>query len=198
MALFSSSQATIEIRIYTPTMSTSTVSITVKAFANSAVEPRRTRKVVSKPERPRWVTLVLLIVILGLVQMIRKLALKSADSLEVPNFERIVKVESYVKIPTNKMHVQAEFVNRMIESEAGGEVNHRFDKLDSKSEMLEKKLGELGAVEFLSKEDRDKILDDLMNIKGTDTEDMEVSLDDIIMTARDMLLKEIQRLGRVN
>ena len=78
------------------------------------------------------------------------------------------------------------------------EVNHRFEKLDSKSEMLEKKLGELGAVEFLSKEDLNKIVDDLMNVKGDDNGDMEVSLDDIIMITRDMLLKEIQRLGRVD
>ena len=100
-------QAIIENRIYTPAMSTSTVSIIAKASTNAAAKPRCTRKVVSKPERPRWVTLVLLIVILGLVQMIRKLALKSADSSRVPDFERIVEVESSVKIPANKMQVQA-------------------------------------------------------------------------------------------
>ena len=193
MASFSSCQAIIKIRIYTPAMSTSTVSITAKASTNAATEPRRTKKVISKSERPRWVTLVLLIVILGLVQMIRKLALKSADSSGVLDFERIVKVESSVKIPANKMQVQAEFVNKKIESEVEGEVN-RFEKL---SEMLEK-LGELGAVEFLRKEDLDKIIDDLMNVKGADNGDMEVTLDDIIMTTRYMLLKEIQRLDRVD
>ena len=193
MASFSSCQAIIEIRIYTPAMSTSTVSITAKASTNAAAEPRRTKKVVSKPERPRWVTLVLLIVILGLVQMIRKLALKSADSSRVLDFERIVKVESSVKILGNKMQVQAEFVNKKIESEVEGEVN-RFEKL---SEVLEK-LGELGAVEFLNKEDLDKIIDDLMNVKGADNGDMEVTLDDIILTTRYMLLKEIQRLDRVD
>ena len=85
-------------------------------------------------------------------------------------------------------------MNKRIESE----VNHWFEKLDSKSEMLEKKLGELGAVEFFSKEDLNKIVDDLMNVKGADNGDMEVSLDDIIMITRDMLLKEIQMLGRVD
>ena len=195
MASFSSCQAIIIIRIYTPARSTSTVSITAKASTNAIAEPRRTKKVFSKPERPRWVTLVLLIVILGLVQMIQKMALKSADSSGVPNFEGIVEVESSVKILMNKMHVQAEFVNKKIESEVGGEVNHWFEKL---SEMLEKKLRELGAVEILSKEDLDKIIDDLMNVKGVDNGDMEVTLDDIIMTTRDMLLKEIQRLGRVD
>ena len=105
MASFSSCQAIIEIRIYTPATSTSTISITAKASTNVAVESRRTKKVVSKPKMPRWVTLVLLIVIMGLVQMIRKLALKSADFSGVPDFAGIVEVESAVKIPANKMQV---------------------------------------------------------------------------------------------
>ena len=199
MASFSSRQATIEIQISTLAMSTLTVSITVN------------------PTRPRWVTLVsiffknliLLIVILGLVQMIRKLALKSTDSSErslvvIPDFERqIAEVESFVKITMSMMQVVVEFVNKKIESEVGGmrrdlsdkieekenagKVNHRFEKL---SEMLDKKLG---AVEFLRKEDLDKIFDDLMNVKGADNGDKEVSLDGIMMVARDMLVKEIQR-----
>ena len=37
-----------------------------------------------------------------------------------------------------------------------------------------------------------------MNVKGPDNGDMKVSLDDIIMTARDTLMKEIHRLGRVD
>ena len=176
MASFSFHQA--EIRISTSVM---IVSITVN------------------PARPRWATLVsllnlvLLIVILGLV------ALKYADSLGgsfvgVPDFERrIVEVESFM------MQVQTEFVNKKIESsevgglrrekekENAGEVNHRFEKL---SEMLEKKLG---AVEFLRKEDLDKIFDDLMNVKGADIGDKEVSLDEIRMVAREMLVKEMQR-----
>ena len=100
--------------------------------------------------------LVLLILILGLIQMIRKLALKSADSSggSVLDFERrIAEVESFLKITKDMMEVQAEFVNR-------------FEKL---SEILER----------------------------------EVSLDEIRMTDRDMVEKEIQRhaadgLGRVD
>ena len=80
------------------------VSPVTEATANTANIPTEyscTRKVVSKPKRPRWLTLVsifskiliLLIVILGLVQTIRKLALKSMDSSEgslvvVPDFVR--------------------------------------------------------------------------------------------------------------
>ena len=37
-----------------------------------------------------------------------------------------------------------------------------------------------------------------MNVKGADNGDMEVSLDDIIMTTRDTLMKEIHRLSRVD
>ena len=170
------------------------------------------------PTRPRWVTLVsifsknlvLLIVILGLVQMIQRLALKSTNSsggslVVVPDFERrIAEIESFVKITMNMMQVPTEFVNKKVESEVGGlrrelsdkieekenvgEVNHWFEKL---SEMLEKKLGELGAVEFFINEDWDKIFDDLMNVKGVDNGDKEVSLGEIMMVARDMLVKEI-------
>ena len=147
--------------------------------------------------------------------MIRKLALKSADSsggslIVVPDFERrIAEVESFVKITMNMMQVPAEFVNKKIENEVGGlrrelsdkieekenasEVNHRFENL---SEMLEKKLG---ATKFLR-----KILTKyLMNVKGVDNGDKQVSLDEIMMVASDMLVKEIQRhvgygLGRVD
>ena len=59
--------------------------------------------------------------------MIWKLALKSADSSRVPDFERIVEIESSLKILANKMQVQAEFVNRRIKSEVRVEVNHLFE-----------------------------------------------------------------------
>ena len=48
-------------------------------------------------------------------------------------------------------------------------------------------------MEFLRKEDLDKIFDDLMNVKGADNGDRKVSLDEIRMIARDMLEQEIQR-----
>ena len=138
MASFSSSQATIatiEITIYTT--ATSTVSIT----ENPAVRRRR-RPVVSKPERPLWVTLVrifsknlvLLILILGLLQMIRKLAFKSAHSSggSILDFERrIAEVESFLKITKDMMEVQEEFVNR-------------FEKL---SEMLEREVSLDGMID---------------------------------------------------
>ena len=161
------------------------------------------------PARPRWVTLVSILNLVLLIMILGLVALKYADSLGgsfvgVPDFERrIVEVESFM------MQVQTEFMNKTIESsevgglrrekekENAGEVNHRFEKL---SEMLEKKLG---TVEFLRKEDFDKIFDDLMNVKGADIGDREVSLDEIRMVARDMLVKEMQRhasdgLGRVD
>ncbi|KAL6327354.1 hypothetical protein AAG906_018956 [Vitis piasezkii] len=183
-----------------------------KTSANAATEPRRTRKIVSKSERPRWVT-----------SMIRKLALKSADSsggslVAVPDFERrIAEVESFLKTTTKMMQVQVEVVDRKIESEVGGlrrelskkieekagDFNNHLEKLDSKSETLEKKLGELGAMEFLRKEDFDKIFDELKNAKSADYGDREMSLDEIRGIAREIVEKEIERhaadgLGRVD
>ena len=45
-------------------------------------------------------------------------------------------------------------MNRKIESEVGGlrrELSDKIENLDSKSEMLENKLGELGTVKFLQR-----------------------------------------------
>lgn len=202
-----------------------------KASAIAVTEPRRTRKVVPKTERPRWLTLIrifsknliFLLLLLGLVQMIRYFALRSADSSGgslgvVPDFERrIAEVESFLKTTTKMMQVQVEVVDRKIESEVGGlrkelsekieekagEFNYRLEKLDSKSETLEKKLGELGAMEFLRKKDFDKIFDELKNVKSSASEDRDMSLDEIRRIAREIVEKEIERhaadgLGRVD
>lgn len=202
-----------------------------KPPASAAAEPRRGRKVVSKPERPRWVTvvsilvknLVLLIVILGLVQMIWKLAMKSADPSEgsmavVPDFERrIAEVESFLKTTAKMMQVQVEVVDRKIGSEVGvlrselskkieekaGEINTQLEKLDSKTHTLETKLSALGAMEFLRKEDLAKIFDELQNAKSADNGNTEMSLDEIRGVAKKIVEEEISRhaadgLGRVD
>ena len=95
-----------------------------EASTNTATELSCTRIVVSKLKRPRWLTLVSifsknlvrLIVILGLVQMIKKLALKSTDSsggslVVVPDFvRRIDEVDSFVKTKMTMMQVQVDVV----------------------------------------------------------------------------------------
>lgn len=199
-----------------------------KAAGNSTVLPRRTRKVLSKPEKPRWVTVlsifaknfVLLVVLLGLVQLIRRLALKSGDSVVgaqagLSEFEgRIADVESLLKTTAKMIQVQVDVVDRKIENEIGGlrkEVNKKIDdqgaileselrKLEAKSEGLERSLGELKAVDWLSKEEFQKIYDELKS-KGSNFGD--ASLDEIRTYAREMIEKEIEKhaadgLGRVD
>ncbi|KAJ7949446.1 protein SAD1/UNC-84 domain protein 1 [Quillaja saponaria] len=200
-----------------------------KAVGNSSVFPRRTRKVLPKPEKPRWLTVLsvfaknffLLLVVVGLVQLIRRLALKSGESAVgtltgLSEFEgRIAEVESFLKTTTKMIQVQVEVVDRKIENEIGGlreEVYKKIDdkgailqsevkKLEAKSERLEKSLGELRAVDWLSKEEFEKIYDDLKKAKSGEYAD--ASLDEIRAHAREVIEKEIEKhaadgLGRVD
>ncbi|KAF7836288.1 SUN domain-containing protein 1-like [Senna tora] len=199
-----------------------------KAAGNSTVSPRRTRKVLSKPEKPRWVTVlsifaknfVLLIVLVGLVQLIRRLALKSGDSVVgtqvgLSEFEgRIADVESLLKTTAKMIQVQVDVIDRKMENEIGGlrkEVDKKIDdrgavfeselrKLEAKTEGMERSLGELKAMDWLSKEEFQKIYDELKS-KGSNFGD--VNLDEIRTYAREMIEKEIEKhaadgLGRVD
>lgn len=202
-----------------------------KAVANSTISPRRSRKVLTKPEKPRWVTIlsvftknfVLLMVLLGLVQMIRKLALKSGDGAmgnqmgfsEVEG--RIAEVETFVKTATKMMQVQVEVVDRKIENEVGGlrrEVDKKIEAktadlesglktLQNKGEDLERSLSELRSVDWLSKQEFDKIYEELKKAKSGEFDERFANLDDIRAYAREMIEREIEKhaadgLGRVD
>ncbi|XP_028783152.1 SUN domain-containing protein 1 [Neltuma alba] len=200
-----------------------------KAVGNSTTVQRRTRKVLSKPDKPRWLTVlsifaknfVLLVVLLGLVQLIRRLAMKSGESVVgaqpgLVEFEgRIADVESLLKTTAKMIQVQVEVVDRKIENEIGGlkkEMSKKIDdqgaiweselkKLEAKSEGLEKSLGDLKSVEWLSKEEFQKIYDELKKTKSADLG--EASLDEIRTYAREIIEKEIEKhaadgLGRVD
>lgn len=202
-----------------------------KTLANSTVSPRRTRKVAPKPEKARWLTVVsvltknllLVLAVLGLVQMIRMLALRSADSsvaspLEISDFEgRIAEVEAFLKTTTKMMQVQVEVVDRKIENEIGGlrrELGKKIEdkgvifgnelkKLDDRTENVEKSLGELRAMDLMTREEFEKFYDELKKAKSVDYSDRDVSLDDIRAYARDIIEKEIEKhaadgLGRVD
>ncbi|KAI4332863.1 hypothetical protein L6164_017739 [Bauhinia variegata] len=199
-----------------------------KPVGNSTVSPRRTRKVPSKPEKPRWFTFVrvisknavLLLLLLGLFHLIRRLGLKSGGMVGTPaglsEFERrIADVETFVKTTSKMIQVQVEVVDRKIDNEVGGlrkEVNQKIDdkgtiweselkKLGAKSGELERSLDELKAVNWLSKEEFGKIFDDLKKTKGITFGD--ASLDEIRAYAREVVEKEIEKhaadgLGRVD
>ncbi|KAL0557116.1 hypothetical protein IC582_005634 [Cucumis melo] len=202
-----------------------------KAVANSTISPRRSRKVVMKPEKPRWVTIVsvltkngvLLLVLLGLAQMVRKLALKSGEG-EVGNqmgFSevegRIAEVEALLKTTSKMLQVQVEVVDRKIENEVGGlrrEVNKKIEektadldsglkKLENKGEELERSLSELKAGDWLSKQEFDKIYEELKKAKNGEFDERFANLDEIRASAREMIEREIQKhaadgLGRVD
>ncbi|XP_057980984.1 SUN domain-containing protein 1-like [Malania oleifera] len=194
-----------------------------KGLASSTLSPRRNRKVLTKPEKPRWHTVLsvftknflLLLVLVGLVQMIRKLALKSADSsagvpmgVGVSDFEgRIAEVEGFMKTTTKMMQVQVEVVDRKIENEVGGlrrELNKKIEeksaelasevkRLEAESEGLAKAVGELRVMDLLTKEDLERFYDELKDAKGSEVRDSDMSLDDIRAAAKEIIEKEIGR-----
>lgn len=202
------------------------------ALAHSTVSPRRTRKVVGKPEKPRWQTVlriftknfVLLLVLVGLVQMVRRLALKSGDSslsgtqLGLSEFEaRIAEVESFLKTTVKMIQVQVEVVDAKMENEAEGLRREMDKKIDAKGifweselkqlvarhDALDKSLGELKAVDWLSKEDFKKFYEELKKGQGSVLGESNLSLDDIRAYAREIVGREIEKhaadgLGRVD
>lgn len=204
-----------------------------KTLPNSTVSPpRRTRKVVAKPEKPRWVTVAsvfvknffLLLVLLGLVQMVRKLALKSEDtnltgaSMETSDFERrIAEAEAFLKTTTKMMQAQVELVDRKIGNEVGGlrrELSKKIEdnavvfekelkKLDVRTESLEKSLDELRAMDLMTKEEFEKFYNELKKASSVDYSDREMSLDNIRAWLRESIEKEIEKhaadgLGKVD
>ncbi|KAJ6690703.1 hypothetical protein OIU85_006903 [Salix viminalis] len=202
---------------------------------NSTISPRRARKVAAKrEERPRWMTvvrafsknLVYLLVLVGLVQMVRKLAVKSGDiddasvetQMGLPEFDaRIAEMESMVKTTVKMIQVQVEVVDKKIESEFGGLRREMSKKIDDKgvilegelrreverSDRLEKKIGELKAGDWLSKQDLEKFYQQLKKENDGENGGSDVSLDDIMAYAREIVQKEIEKhaadgLGRVD
>uniref|UniRef100_A0A7N2RFC4 SUN domain-containing protein n=1 Tax=Quercus lobata TaxID=97700 RepID=A0A7N2RFC4_QUELO len=144
----------------------------------------------------RWVTiarilaknLVLFVVLAGLAQLVYRLALKpNLDESENGNafvgthmeFEgRIAEMEAFLKKTAKMMQVQVEVVDRKIDNEIGGlkkefaeKIEERsgiLKELEAKSENLEKSVLELKSksVEWLSKEEFEKIYEDLKTARS--------------------------------
>ncbi|GMY23565.1 SUN domain-containing protein 1-like [Fagus crenata] len=212
---------------------------------NSSLPLRRARNKVgptgtttTRPDhQPRWITIfrvfaknfVLLVVLAGLAQLVRKLALKPDFDGNAHNkalagtqmeFEgRIAEVEAFLKTTAKMIQVQVEVVDRKIDSEIGGVrreiakkiedrsvvLENQLKELEAKSEGLEKSLGELKSVEWLSKEEFEKIYEDLRTARSKEygEDDGQGSLDEIRAYAREMIEREIEKhaadgLGRVD
>ncbi|XP_030450190.1 SUN domain-containing protein 1-like [Syzygium oleosum] len=198
-----------------------------KALGNSTISPRRARKVAPRAEKPRWLTVVsvfgknfvLLVVLLGLVQLVRRLSMSSPESaVEFTDFEgRIAEVEGLLKKTSKMIQVQVDVVDKKLENEIGGlrkELSKRIEdrslmmrtdlkKLEAKTEVMEKSLSELKEGNWLSKQEFEKFVEEFMKGKGVVGDQSDVSLDAVKAYARDVVLKEIEKhaadgLGRVD
>lgn len=198
---------------------------------NCTVYPRRTRKGALKPEKPRWQTvisvltknLLLLLILVGLIQMIRRLALKSTGDgaiglMDVSDLEgQIAEVKAFMKTTTKMMQVQVEALDRKIVGEVGGlrkevrtqienkdiEFEDRLKKLDDKTEILNKAVTELRDTDYFRKEDFEKFLEAFEKAKGGQDRDKNWGLDEVREFAKQVIEKEIERfaadgIGRVD
>lgn len=203
-----------------------------KALPNSdtALPSRRTnRKGVSKTQKPLWQTIIsastknllLLLVLLGLVQMIRRLLANPATISPITSsteFERrIAEVEGLLVTTTKMMRVEVDLVDQKILNQIGGlrtELNKKIEdkgveletglkNLEDRTESLENSLGELKATEWLSKEDFVKFLNEFKKAKGLDHGYTDLNLDEMRAFAREIVEKEFEKhsadgLGRVD
>lgn len=181
---------------------------------------RKAATATQKPPKPRWVTimsvliknLLVLLVFVGLVQMVRKLVVNSGNlggSGSLMGFTdmegRIAGVESSLKTTTKMLQVQVEVIDKKIESEVGnlrrevnrkiedrsGEIGAQLRKLEERSEGLEAGLVELRSKELLTKDDLVKLYDEMK--RGEVGGNIGLSLDEIRGVAREIVEKEIEK-----
>ncbi|GAB2277725.1 hypothetical protein Dimus_012428 [Dionaea muscipula] len=201
---------------------------------NSTSAPlRRTRKTgLTKPEKPRWQIVlsiftknfVLLLVLLGLFQMVRKLVVNyrteesSGSLLGFTDMEgRIAEVDSLLKSVTQMMQVQLDTVDKKLEGELGGlrreltkkieektgQLEIAFRKLDERGEALDEAVTDLGKKDFLTRDNFVSFYEELKKAKVGMLGQKELTLDDISALAREIVEREIQKhaadgLGKVD
>ncbi|CAN4108536.1 unnamed protein product [Withania somnifera] len=186
----------------------------------------------SKPPKPRWLTVVsvvtknllILIVLIGLVQMVRRLVLNSkqgdaSDGLAVisGNFDgKFAEMESFVKKTTKMMQLQIDVIDQKLDAgiknardELTSKVDDKVEELQLKlkevsgtTENLEKLMGEFREKNWVSKDELENIFEEYRNVKGSNEVD-DKSLDEFRIYAREMVEKEIEKhaadgLGRVD
>ncbi|GJY09468.1 SUN domain-containing protein 1-like protein [Tanacetum coccineum] len=156
----------------------------------------------------------LLVILLLLVQMVRKLGFNYGGGVgfEVAGVDyerRIAEVEAFLKTTTKMMQVQVEVVDRKLESEVSGlrsELGKRMDeesgKFNKRFNEMDVKIGSLETVlngnEWLTREEFDKFVEEFKGKKGG-----EMGLDEIRAFAKRVVEKEIGKhaadgLGRVD
>ncbi|KAK9733093.1 hypothetical protein RND81_04G042900 [Saponaria officinalis] len=182
----------------------------------------RTRKPTSstpvKNPKPRWKTVLsvvlknvlLVAVLVGLIQMVRKLGVKNDDIggniLGFSDMEgRISSVEKSMRTSAKMLQVQIEVGHKKVESEVanlrreiqvrvddkGSEIDGKLTELRTKTEILEAGLRSLREMSkgFVTTEDVIRLFDELRSEKGGN----ELSFDEIRALAREIVEMEIEK-----
>ncbi|KFK38465.1 hypothetical protein AALP_AA3G116400 [Arabis alpina] len=207
--------------------------LTRKSETNTTTTQRRTRKVQgSKTEKDPWKRVVrvfakrlgFLLMLVGLIQLVRKVTMKEDTSLSssfpietemvLSELEsRISAVDGFVKTTTKMMQVQVEFLDKKIESETrvlkqsidstSSELRSELKKIETRSEMLQASVDEVNAKPFVSREELERVYEELKKGNVVDSSVGDVSIDELRAYARDLVEKEIGKhaadgLGRVD
>ncbi|VVB13271.1 unnamed protein product [Arabis nemorensis] len=178
---------------------------------NTTATQRRTRKVTTpKAEKAPWKRVVrifakqlaALLIIVGLIQM-------AFSGLE----RRIAEVDGLVKATTNTMQVQVELLDKKIERETKSlrqEIETKtsvfqseLKKIESRTGALEKSVDEVNAKPWVSRDELERIYEELKKGNVDDSAFSEVSIDELRAYAREIMEKEIEKhaadgLGRVD
>ncbi|WOG84306.1 hypothetical protein DCAR_0103489 [Daucus carota subsp. sativus] len=180
---------------------------------------RSHRKSISKP---KWQTvvsvftknLVLLLLLAGLVQMVRKVYLNSvvddvgfvsggfSDNVD----GKISEIQVFVSKSLRGMQLQVEVLDRKVKEvedknvELGGELGKLGGKVDVVSDRMGSLERYLNGNEWLSKGEFDRLLEEFEGRAGSDGKG---GLDEVMAVAREMVGKEIEKhaadgLGRVD
>ncbi|CAA0400728.1 unnamed protein product [Arabidopsis thaliana] len=208
-------------------------SVSAATGTNTTATQRRTRKVATpKSEKARWKTVVrifakqlgALLIIVGLIQLTRKMILKaSSPSSPISSYEtemafsglesRIAEVDGLVKATTNSMQVQVELLDKKMEREAkvlrqeierkASAFQSELKKIESRTESLEKSVDEVNAKPWVTKDELERIYEELKKGNVDDSAFSEISIDELRAYARDIMEKEIEKhaadgLGRVD
>ncbi|CAH2054155.1 unnamed protein product [Thlaspi arvense] len=200
---------------------------------NTTTTQRRTRKVpVTKTQRTQWKRVVrvfakqfgALLLLVGLIQLIRKVALKDTPlssstfpietEMVLSELEsRISAVDGLVKTTTKMMQVQVEFLDKKMESETRA-IRQKIDstssalqtelkKIESRTETLQASVDEVNAKPLVSREELERVYEELKKGKVHDSSVGDVDIDELRAYARDIVEKEIGKhaadgLGRVD
>ncbi|KAJ0266384.1 SUN domain-containing protein 1 [Hirschfeldia incana] len=127
---------------------------------------------------------------------------------------RIAEVDGLVKATTSTMQIQVELLDKKIEKESksirqdletkASAFQNELKKVESKTESLEKSIEEVNAKPFVSRDEFERVYEELK--KGNSVDDSafsEVSIDELRAYARDVMEREIEKhaadgLGRVD